>query len=841
MPMDDTPIQVTKRSLFSWVRQSNMKLQVALLAVIMLTVATRVLPLELQKKIINEAINLRKLDLLLVYCGLYLAAVVVSSGLKYLINVIQTYLGQEALEKLRKELYHHILTLPLNYFRKTQAGMVVSALVTEIAPAGDFIGQAIAVPVTNVLTLLAFGGYLFFLNPLMACMSLAIYPLVLVIMPRMQRSTNIANKKRVDVTRDMSSLIAESITGVHEIHGNASYRIENSRFDRMAAALLKIRIRWNLLKTGTKSFNNFCVSLAPFLLFIVGGWLIIEGRFDLGSLVAFLSAQEKLYDPWKELMDFYQIYQDAGVRYERTMEYFDFPPEHTIHLTGRAPYELDGSLGVEGLTFVADGGITLLSDINLALKPGEHLALVGFSGSGKSTLALCVGQLYKYTSGSLKLGGQEVADLTKRDIATNIGFVSQSPFIFTGSIKENLLYACQAALESDSPEELAKLPSLDDQIAVLQQAGIFVDVLRFGLNTILAHDQESELAQRIIRVRQGFQQDFGQELAGEVEFFDPQRYLHHSTVAANLTFGSPRKPEFATGNLSRNAFFLAFLDKQQLAMPLIALGAELTQTTVDILSGLPKDNVFFEQSPIPPDQFEEYKQLAELLKKTRLKDLGEAERSRLLDLALRFVPGRHKTASLPLNLETLILEGRAGFKQEIEAADPGAFAFYAPEEYIYSQTILDNILFGKPKSDAATSQEKIYQSIIQCLIAEDLLEAIVEIGMHFSVGSKGDKLSGGQRQKLAIARVFLKRPKILIMDEATSALDNKSQSRIQNLLETRWKGKSTLIAVVHRLDIIKNFDKVAVMKAGKIVELGPYDELMAKKGSLYELVHGKKS
>ena len=82
--------------------------------------------------------------------------------------------------------------------------------------------------------------------------------------------------------------------------------------------------------------------------------------------------------------------------------------------------------------------------------------------------------------------------------------------------------------------------------------------------------------------------------------------------------------------------------------------------------------------------------------------------------------------------------------------------------------------------------------------------------------------------------------KIMIMDEATSALDNKSQARIQNLLDFRWKGRNTLIAVVHRLDIIKNFDKIAVMKAGQIGETGTYDELIGRKGMLHELVHGKK-
>ena len=78
------------------------------------------------------------------------------------------------------------------------------------------------------------------------------------------------------------------------------------------------------------------------------------------------------------------------------------------------------------------------------------------------------------------------------------------------------------------------------------------------------------------------------------------------------------------------------------------------------------------------------------------------------------------------------------------------------------------------------------------------------------------------------------------MDEATSGLDNKSQARIQNQLDTRWKGRSTVIAIVHRLDITKNYDKIAVLKAGKIIEMGTYDELIEKKGVLHDLVVGKK-
>ncbi len=829
--MRKTETPVVKRSLPSWIRSSSFKLQAF----------ARVLPLEMQKRIINEAIRFGEIQMLFLYCGYYLAAVVIATGLKYLISALQNVIGERALADMRQALYHHILTLPLNFFRKTQPGLVVSSLVTELASAGNFVGMAIGVPVASILTLFAFAGYLIWLNPLLAGISLSIYPMVLILLPRLQQQANKANKRRVDKTRTLSGKIGEAISGIHEIHGNGSYRIENRRYDKMIEKLYKIRIVWNLYKFSVKSVNNFFSNLSPFLVFIVGGYLAIKGRLDLGALVAFISAQEKIYDPWKELIAFYQVYQDASVRYKRTMEYFDEVPEHTLEPDDREPYELEGSIEVKDLSFLAEGGIQLLDGINLSLKPGEQLALVGFSGSGKSTLAQCVGQLYKYTGGHILLGGEEVAALSKKDMINNIGFVSQTPFTFEGTIKDNVLYSCASKLGSDEIGESDAMPSLDDMIEALQQTGIFVDVLRFGLNTILVYDEHQGLASKIIRVRDHFKREFGEELADYVEFFAEDNYLYHSNIAANLTFGSPNVESFTLQNLAVNDYFLRFLDKADLTRTLLALGAELCRQTVDILGNLPPEKVFFEQSPIRADELDEYKMLATRLAKTKLHHLSPDDRTGLLRLALRFIPGIHKMVGMPSILEELILEGRALFKESISRDDPGALTFYQASEYIYSQTILDNIFFGKTKTVNPQAEEKIDQSIIQVLIEEDLLETIVEIGMEFQVGSKGDRLSGGQRQKLAIARVFLKAPRVLIMDEATSALDNKSQARIQSLLDTRWKGQSTLIAVVHRLDIIKSYDKIAVMKAGRIGEMGTYDDLVAKKGMLYELIYGKKA
>lgn len=832
---------VVKRTLWSWVLTTNPKLQFLLIFIILFTVFSRVVPLEMQKRIVNEAIYLRKIDLLLIYCGVYLAAVIAQGALKFLINYIQTLIAQRALAGMRKDLYHHILTLPLSFFRKTQPGLVVSALTTELPLAGNFVGMAISVPVTNILTLLAFAGYLLWLNSLLAAVSLSIYPVVVILLPMLQKRVNRQNKQRVDTSRQMAGKIAEAVSGIHEIHGNGAYRIENNKFDFLVDKLMQIRIVWTLYSQTIKVLNNFFTNLSPFLIFLLGGYLAMKGQLELGALVAFLSAQEKLYTPWKELVEMYQVQQDASVQYTRTMEYFDLEPDHLIEPPDREPYVFRGDLDVQNLSFVTESGIHLLDDISFSLGRGQNLALVGFSGSGKSTLAQCIGQLYRYTGGHVLLDGKEVQELSKKDMTRNVGFVSQNPFIFSGTIHENLLYGCMANADGGQSGGDDHLPTLDDIIAVLQQTGIFVDVLRFGLNTVLAIDQDQEeLAARVLRTRESFQRSFGKELAEYVEFFDEDRYLYYSSVAENLTFGAANRDEFNPGNLPQNTYFLRFLDEAQLTRPLLRLGTRLAEQMVDILGNMPPDKLFFEQSPITPEELDDFRKIVDRSKKAELGQLEDADRTKLLELALRFTPGIHKTVALPEVLEALILEGRHLFREKISADDPDAVTFFQMSQYIFSQTILNNIFYGKMNIFNPQAQEKINQSIIHLLIEEDFLETIIEIGMQFEVGSKGDRLSGGQRQKLSIARALLKGPPVLILDEATSALDNKSQTRIQNLLENRWKGKSTLISVAHRLDTIKNFDQVAVMKSGKISETGTYDELIAKKGLLYELEYGKK-
>lgn len=829
---------VTERSLLHWAFRGNLKLQLTLLLVIILIVVARVVPLEMQKRIINDAIALQNLRNLFFYCLIYILAITVASALKLAINYLQTVIGERAMTAMRKSLYDHILTLPLNFFRTTQPGTVVSSLMTELSTAGNFAGMAFAVPVSNILTLLAFTGYLVWLNTRLALATLLIYPAVVLVIPVLQNKTNRANKKRVDLARATSSQIAESIAGIQEIQVHGAYSQEGSKFAHLAERLKRIRIRWSLFRFGIKTANNYFVGLGPFVVFVYGGYLIMHGQLELGAMVAFLSAQEKLYDPWKELIEFYQTYQDASISYSRTMNSFDAEPEFPPEVVDAPVPRLSGRLEVQDLVYDTPEGLRLLNGVSFSLAAGEHLAVVGFSGSGKSTLLHCLGKMFNYTSGSIRLGGTELSTLSKHSAINNIGYISQNPFIFTGTIEENLLYA-QQALRPPSSGSQATQVDLDRRILVLQQVGLFVDVMRFGLDSQIAADDQLVI-DKIIRIRRRFHENFGGQLAEYVEFYQRDSYHVNSSVAENILFGTSNRPDFDYSLLPGNNNFRSFLRAVDLLEPLLTLGIELARQAVDLLTGVDKVDIFFKNSPVPADRLEYCERLLTRLKKQPLSSLSGDQLSFLLSLALNFTPAIHTMARLPAALEQSILAARQAFPGWIASVAANLFSFYSETSYIHGQSILNNIFFGRIRPALPHAEEVMNQAIMHLLVEEDFLEEVAAIGMASPVGNMGDRLSGGQRQKLAIARILMKSPKFILMDEATSALDNKSQARIQRLMTTRWRGNRTVVAAVHRLDIIDTFDKVAVMKAGKLVEFGTYQELLQQKGVLHELIYGRK-
>lgn len=824
---------VTRRTLYSWVLEKNVRWQVLLVLLVVTTVGARVVPLEMQKRIINRAIGRGDEDLLVLYCLLFLASVLLASILKFCINILQAYIGQLTLKRMRTDLYAHILSLPLSFFRTIQPGQVVNSLINELASVSGFIGSAVSVPLINVCTLLAMGGYLFYLNPLLAGLSVILYPLQIFVVPRLQRRGNEANRHRVQISRVISGNIGEVVSGVHEVHGHAGHGLENARFEDQARMLLKANVRMNAYRYGIKLANNLFEHAGPFILFLVGGTMTIRGEFDLGALVAFLSAYSSLNDPWRELMDFYQLKEDSQVRYKNVMAVFDLAPEHLLAPVERGVYRFRGEIDMQGVSFRTEEGARLIDDVNLRVSPGEMVALVGFSGSGKSTLVRILAQLMPYSGGHVLVDGHEVRELTKLDVAENMGIVPQHPFIFSGSVRDNLLYSSRASVINGIAGFEA--PNLDRIIEVVQQVGLFVDILKLGTHAVISPEEHPDLSARILAMRTAFRERFGTEFVGDIEFFDPGRYLDSGSVAQNIIFGDFAGQRPSHAKTLQNGQFLAFLDGVGLEKDLVDFGATVAVATVPILRYAAQTSELYSDSPIASDDLAEFTRIVDEMGGRGAGGLKAASRRMLFRLALGFAPGRHKTVRMPGRLKERILAARGEFRAYMAGPDSGLLQSYEPNQYILSRSIRDNILFGQPKAGRGGALERINQHLVQILIEEGVLESVMEQGLDFQVGSMGEHLSGGQRQKVALARVFLKRPAIYVLDEATAALDNASQARVQNFLQS-VRGRHTVLSVVHRLDTISHYDRIVVMKGGRIVESGAHAELMAAKGVLYELV-----
>jgi putative ABC transport system ATP-binding protein len=724
----------------------------------------------------------------------------------------------------------------------------------ELNGIGLFLGGAIAVPLTSILSILVFIGFMFSLSPLLALLSLTIYPLDLIIIPYLQKRFNQLNRKRIKTTRAMANAVNEAISGIHEIHANGSYSLEENRLAPYIRQLYKHLKKLSIFKYGIKFTDNLFLSFGPFILFLVGGYLAIHGQFTLGALVAFLSAYEKIYDPWKELLEYYQSLNDARVSYRQIMKVFDHEPAHTLLPDSRPIHAFSGDIQLRGTSFTVDGGQKLLDDINLSIKANELVALVGFSGSGKSTLALLIAQLYDSTAGSIFFGEIDITTCSKGDISRNISMISQRPFIFTGTLRDNLLYSLMA-------DGRAELPNRDTLITVIRDVGLEEDVLRFGFNTTIPISRVHPLRHKLLRMRQILNSDLKEHFARYIESYDVNAFLFHSSLRDNLIFGDSLSGKYALDQLPANKEFRGLLEWTGLDRRLTDFGHAIARSTVDILQDLAADEYFFSGSPMTPDELDQFTRL--LATHGESLPSRKSERDLFLHLALRFIPAQHSITALPRDLEREILAARHLFLSDIIQMDiescqhaatllkeegtileipryeePHDFIAFCPSEYLYSHCLRDNILFGAVKQDFRQDQELLTLAL-NAFRREDLLDEIIDIGLDFEVGSQGDRLSGGQKQKLAIARALLKDARILIMDEATASLDNASQAKIQAHLEQRIRGQKTVIAVIHRLDLTPSFDRIFVLRGGKVIEQGTYDQLMAQQGAFYELAQAK--
>ena len=588
----------------------------------------------------------------------------------------------------------------------------------------------------------------------------------------------------------------------------------------------------------------------------MGGWLIIyhPESFNLGVLVAFLQAYAQLNEPWRELINFFQLRENARVKYEQVIANFDppgirgeFPRDDAAR--DRLP-PLSGAYLLRQANVVLDGRTQALDNLELTLAPHQHVALVGTAGSGKSTLALVLAKLTGYT-GTVQLDGEDLAQVPAGVAGRAIGFVPGDARLFTGSILDNLLYGLrhrrgqelardvELGLTGEDWLDLSPLEVLDRAglvgtvLDAVRLVGFEDDLFAFGLRTRVDPDRRPDVAERILATRGLVAERFageGQETA--VEFFDRDRFSNYASIGENILFGHSRHAALALDQLAEHPHFHAVIAEVELGGALVELGADVARDMVEIFKDIAGDNELFARfSLVTASELPEYAQLVARIGRTPLTDLAAADRDRLIRLALRLIPARHRLGRIDEPFVARVLAARRRFAETLPPDLAESFVPYDRERYFADGTLLDNLLFGKVVATSSLAVKKVNAIVEEVLEAGNLRGLVLEVGLDHHVGLFGGRLSLPQRQRVALARVLLKRPGILILDGALSAIEPDERMELHRRVLTAMKDR-TVVAVAERPDIARLYDHVVVLDAGAVVETGTYQELIARENGV---------
>src|SRR3954468_4719078 len=789
--------------------------------------------LDLPKNIVNHAIRadakfpqsvfgfeFERIPYLMLLCGAFLMTVLINGGFKYCINTYKGRLGERMLRRFRYQLYMRLLRFPLTHFHKTSSAQIIPMVTAESESLGGFIGDALALPAFQGGTLLTIIVFMFMQDPVLGLAAVALYPFQGYIIPKLQRKVNQLNKQRVRTQRVVADRIQESAAGIVEIHTNNTVKLQLTDFAALLGRIYDIRFEVYQRKFFVKFLNNFIGQLTPFFFYSIGGYLVIRGNLSFGALVAVLAAYKDMASPWKELLDFYQQKEDSRIKYEQIIEQFQpaglTDPELMLREPGQIPH-LQGELTVSNLSLAEDERNRILDAVTFSMRLDEHAAVIGQGGSGKNELALLLARLMRPTSGRIAIAGQDLAEMPLAIVGDRIGYVSATPYLFTGTLRDNLLMAlrhrplrpaaydeAEARRRARQAEEARRSGNIDFDlhadwvdyaaagvanaeelsariIELLTRLDFETDVYNFGLRSRFDASADPELTARLLEARRALRDRLAADgITHLVETFDPERYNTNASVAENLLFGTPIGPVFDFDALAGNHYVRAVLDKVGLTEDLIEAGRQVAATMNEMFAGLPPDHEFFDQFSFV--SAEELPQLSAIVSAADsaggVAGLHREQREKLLALPFRLIAARHRLDVVDEPMQARLLEARHLFRRDLPEEATGQIEFFDPERYNASASLQDNILFGKIAYGEADAPVRVPSLISDVLEAMSLRATIVDIGLDYEVGTGGSRLSLATRQRAAMARALLKRPDLLILNEATTALDGHAQAKV---------------------------------------------------------------
>ncbi|HWO53223.1 MAG TPA: ABC transporter ATP-binding protein [Paenibacillus cookii] len=392
-------------------------------------------------------------QLFLILGGALVLFIVVRGPVEYLRQYFAQFITSRVLFDMRNKLYAHLQRLSLRYYQNTKVGEAISRFINDVEQTKNIVEVGMMNIWLDMFTLLFVLGAMFYLNPVLTLVAIAILPLYGI-------AVNILYKRLKKLTKDRSQALAgiqaylhERIQGISVIRSFTLERHDHRQFTEINRNFLNkamAQTRWNAL---TFAVINTLTDIAPLLVIGYGGYRVIHHSLTIGTFVAFFGYLDKLYAPLKRLINSSTVLTQASASLERVMELMDEPYDIVDAEDAKKLDAPARSITFDGVWFkYNEQGDWVLKDVNLEIRHGQTVAFVGMSGGGKSSLISLIPRFYDIQKGIVSINGQDVRKLTMESVRGSVGMVLQDNFLFSGSVKDNILVGNPDATDEEVKE-----------------------------------------------------------------------------------------------------------------------------------------------------------------------------------------------------------------------------------------------------------------------------------------------------------------------------------------------------------------------------------------------------
>ena len=396
---------------------------------------------------------------------------------QWFMNIINNHITYSVVRDIRIEVFNHMEELPLSYIDSHKHGDIVSRIVSDIDQFADGLLMGFTQLFTGIVTILATLGFMIAVNVPIALVVIVLTPLSLFVASFIAKRTYHLFHRQSETRGDITSLVDEMI-GQQKIVQAFGYEDEAlERFgeinDRLEKDSMSATFYSSIVNPCTRFLNNLVYAAVG----IIGAVSVISTGFTVGQLTCFLSYANQYTKPFNEISNVITELQNAMACAGRVFELLDETPQVPEKENAHVLTDTKGAIEIKGVNFSYVKDKTLITNLNLSVKPGMRVAIVGPTGCGKSTLINLLMRFYDVDTGSISVDGTDIRDMTRDSLRENYGMVLQETWLKSGTIRENIAYGKPDATD----EEIV-------QAAKLAHSDSFIRRLPQGYDTVIAED-----------------------------------------------------------------------------------------------------------------------------------------------------------------------------------------------------------------------------------------------------------------------------------------------------------------------------------------------------------------